>query len=157
MTMKMIAPMEIGICCNDLDKMRRFYEDILGLSFVGDLQVEASNAKRLGLSNDSYRVVRLQTSYGERIKLLSPHKSPIIENDREYILDRQNTKYLTFIIEDLNKILKRLQDCGVKFLTGSEKLEVRPGLHAIFFYDPEGNVLELVEFEDIRSYRPDLK
>lgn len=154
--MKMIAPMEIGICCKNLDKMRKFYEDILGLCFVGDLQVEATNAKRLGLSNDCYKVVRLQTSYGERIKLLSPLKPPMLENDWEYILDKQNTKYLTFIIEDLNEIKNKLQDFGVKFLTDSEKLEVRPGLYAIFFYDPEGNVLELVEVEDIRSYRPDL-
>jgi len=33
---------------------------------------------------------------------------------------------------------------------------VRPGTWLAFFRDPEGNVLELVEYDDPAAYRPDL-
>ena len=36
-------------------------------------------------------------------------------------------------------------------------MEVRPGTWLAFFRDPEGNVLELVEYDDPAAYRPDLQ
>jgi ABC-type histidine transport system ATPase subunit len=64
--------------------------------------------------------------------------------------------YITFIIDDLDTMLQRLVAAGCEMLAGPEKLEVRPGTFFVFCRDPEGNVLEFVQFADVNAYRPDL-
>ena len=39
---------------------------------------------------------------------------------------------------------------------GDVPIQLRPDVKALFCRDPEGNVLELVEYADIAAYRPDL-
>ena len=102
-------------------------------------------------------MVRLQTSYGERIKLLAPANPPAAAAHGGPILDQPNACYLTFIVDDIDAAIARLQAHGVEFLTGPARVEVRPGTFLSFCRDPEGNVLELVQYADIHAYRPDLK
>ena len=51
----------------------------------------------------------------------------------------------------------RLLAADVEFLTGPQRIEVRPGTYLAFCRDPEGNVLEIVQYADIAAYRPDLQ
>ena len=44
----------------------------------------------------------------------------------------------------------------MELASGPRKVEVRPGVFLVFARDPEGNVLEFVEYTDLRAYRPDL-
>lgn len=156
MTIKMTVPLEVGIACRDLPKLRSFYETTMGLSFVSEFHVPAEKATSSGLSTNGYTVVRLQTSYGERIKLLAPSNPPPANAASAYILDKPNAIYLTFIIEDIDAAIDRLCKAGVTFMTGDTRVEVRPGVYLAFCHDPEGNILELVQYEDISTYRPDL-
>lgn len=162
--MDLIAPLEIGIVCRDLPRLRRFYEDALGLAFVSELQVGADKAAASALSSQAYTVVRLQASSGERIKLLQaqgaatesaqgPHAGQGLPR---HILDRSGLAYLTFIVEDIDAAIDRLSAAGVEWMTGTERVEVRPGVYLAFCRDPEGNVLELVQYHDIAEYRSDL-
>jgi len=72
------------------------------------------------------------------------------------ILDRQGSTYLTFIVHDLAGTVERLRARGVAFDSEPAPMQVRPGTWLAFFRDPEGNVLELVEYDDPAGYRPDL-
>ena len=45
---------------------------------------------------------------------------------------------------------------GGLLLAEGERVEVRPGTYLAFCRDPEGHVLELVQYADISSYRTDL-
>jgi catechol 2,3-dioxygenase-like lactoylglutathione lyase family enzyme len=157
MKLQMSAPLEVGLCCRDLPRLRRFYEDVMGFDFVGEIVVPADKAAPSGLSADGYTVVRLQTSYGERVKLLAPNTVPSAQAPSNYILDRAGSTYLTFIVEDIDSAIDRLHKAQAPFLTGDRRVEVRPGVYLAFCRDPEGNVLELVQYEDIDSYRTDLK
>ena len=74
MSMKMISPLEVGLGVRDLPRMRHFYENALGCQFVNEVTVPADKARQAALSDGGYIVVRLQTSYGERIKLLTPFR-----------------------------------------------------------------------------------
>lgn len=103
-----------------------------------------------------YDVARLQTPYGERIKLLQPSVAPAAAVRGAAILDRQGATYLTFIVRDLAGVVRGLQARGVVFDSAPAPMEVRPGTWLAFFRDPEGNVLELVEYDDPAAYRPDL-
>ncbi|WP_305044962.1 VOC family protein [Geoalkalibacter sp.] len=157
MTIRMIAPLEVGICCRNLSEMRLFYEETLGFSFIGEAVVAAETAVSLGLSAEGYKVVRLQTPYGERIKLLASDTPPAAGTSFTYFLENPGATYLTFIVDNIGATIKRLLASGITFITGSESVQVRPGVQAAFCRDPEGNTLELVEFADISSYRQDLK
>ena len=156
MSINMAAPLEVGIGCRNLPVLRRFYEEVLGFSFVSEFVVPADKAVGTRLSTDGYTVVRLQTSYGERIKLLAPNILPPQRIAADYILDNPGAMYLTFIIDNLDAAIERLLIAGVTFMTGKKKIEVRPGVYLAFCRDPEGNVLELVQYQDIATYRADL-
>ena len=152
----MTVPMEVGICCRDLDALLAFYTDVLGLTLVNRVSVPADKARETGLSAHGYDVARLQTPYGERIKLLQPQVAPEAAVRSTAILDRQGATYLTFIVRDLPALVRTLQARGIVFDSTPAPMQVRPGTWLAFFRDPEGNVLELVEYDDVAAYRPDL-
>lgn len=152
----MSAPMEVGFCCRDLDALARFYTDVLGFELINVVEVDAARAKQAVLSKGAYRVARLQTPWGERIKLLQPRKTPRDGPRSKWILDRANAAYVTFIVDDLAAMLARLEG-KITILTGLEKIEVRPGVWLAFVRDPEGNLLEFVQYDDLLAYREDLQ
>lgn len=154
--LSMTVPMEVGICCADLDAQLAFYTGIMGLALVNRVTVPADKARATGLTQHGYDVARLQTPYGERIKLLQPAVAPEPAVRGAAILDRQGAAYLTFIVRDLPGVVRALQAKGVVFDSAPAPMEVRPGTWLAFFRDPEGNVLELVEYDDPAAYRPDL-
>lgn len=154
--LSMTVPMEVGICCADLDAQLAFYTGVMGLALVNRVTVPADKARATGLTQHGYDVARLQTPYGERIKLLQPAVAPEPAVRGAAILDRQGAAYLTFIVRDLPGVVRALQAKGVVFDSAPAPMEVRPGTWLAFFRDPEGNVLELVEYDDPAAYRPDL-
>lgn len=156
MTVNMIVPLEVGVAVRDLPLMRRFYEQVLGFAFVSEVAVPPASAARAAMHQDGYTAVRLQTNRGERIKLLAPANPPAAAPAPAFILERPNASYLTFIVEDIQAVVDQLLAAGVHFLTGPERIEVRPGVYLAFCHDPEGNVLEIVQYSDIAAYRPDV-
>lgn len=153
--MKMQAPLEIGIAVRNLAAMTKFYSDVLGFKHVSEVNVPADKSRLNGLSPDGCTVVRLQTSYGERIKLLAAPSTQTTTHER-WLLARAGLAYITLIIEGIDALCAQLKAKGVE-LASDAPVENRAGLRVLFFQDPEGNVLELVEYSDLASYRPDLK
>lgn len=143
--MKMTVPLEFGILTIDINRMIKFYTEVLGLKLVSDNDVPAQMSTRTGATPDGYR-----------IKLVEAGSPPKQNELASYVFGRQGFAYLTFVIADLDGVIKRLRDHGVKLLSGGEKVEVRPGVFTIYAIDPEGNSIEFVEYPDVASYRPDL-
>lgn len=155
--LNMTVPMEIGIGCRDLPAMRRFYQETLGLTFVSEARVPAPTADRFRMSHGGLTVVRLQTPYGERVKLIGLDQPPAPATPRgTHVFDQANVMYLTFIISDIGATLRHVLAGGAGGMTGEAPVESRPGLSIAFLRDPEGNVLELVQYDDVAAYRPDL-
>lgn len=159
MTM-MTAPLEVGLAVRDLPRMRAFYEEALGLSFVSEIKVAGPKAVEAALSADGYTVVRLQTEKGERVKLLRPDRLPEVKDEGRsmegLILDKSGSSYLTFIVDDLQSLLDRLIAHGAESMTGPKAIEVRPGTWLAFVTDPEGHIVEVVQYDDLAGYRSDL-
>lgn len=155
-TLNMVAPLEVGIAVRDLSLMRRFYEGVLGLSFVNQVTVPEEKSRQAALGSEGYTVARLQTPYGERIKLFAPANPPLAKAIPEYVFDEPNASYVTFIVDDINSLLEKMKAAGVSFMTGERRVEVRPETFLAFCRDPEGNVLEIVQYGDIANYRPDI-
>lgn len=155
-SLKMAAPLEPGIVCVDIDRMLSFYTDVLRLQFVTDAEAFAETSTRFRTGPDGFRIIRLQTSCGERIKLVQPRKMTLAQSPvPEWVFARQGIAYLTFIVPDIHEIMARLKEYKVQRMS-EEPVEIRKGIRAIFVCDPEGNFLEFVEYADLKAYRPDL-
>jgi lactoylglutathione lyase len=155
-SLKMVSPLEPGIVCIDIDRMLDFYTDVLGLKFVSDAEASAGMSTKFGTSPHGFRIIRLQTPYGERIKLVQPKKTvPQQSRIPEWVFEGQGIAYITFVIADVKEVTVRLKKYGVELMS-KEPVEIREGITAIFAKDPEGNFLEFVEYADLASYRPDL-
>lgn len=74
---RMVAPLEPGIVCIDLECMLKFYTEVLGLKLVADAQTTPEMSAKFRATPHGYRIVRLQTPYGERIKLAQPKVPPV--------------------------------------------------------------------------------
>jgi len=155
-TLDMTLPMEVGICCEDLNALLAFYTDVLGFELVNRVAVPPAKAASSGLAPEGYEVARLQTPYGERLKLLQPQVKPLTAPRQGPILKHRNTTYLTFIVRHLASVVDKLAAQGVQFDSNPARMEVRPGTWLAFFRDPEGNILELVEYDNPAEYRPDI-
>lgn len=153
--MRMNAPMEIGICVADLAKAMAFYEGVLGLGKISEIALNEHGARMAGLGTSGYTVVRLQTSYGERVKLVQPGTAPAFAQSAETPSSRVGFAYLTFLVDDLNDVIARCEAAGHKSARGI--VELRPGVRMALVRDPEGNVIEFAQYDNIDSYRPDLR
>lgn len=154
--MDMRVPLEVGVAVRDLDALIPFYTGTLGFAFVSVANVSAELSQQAGMAAGGYRVARLQTPYGERLKLIQPVDLPTDDPPTPYTMERRGAMYLTFIVADLDAMIARLLAAAVTLISGPEKVEVRPGVWLAFACDPEGNVLEFVQYADIAQYRPDL-
>jgi lactoylglutathione lyase len=155
-SLKMTAPLEVAVSVNDMDKMLKFYTEILGLRKVSDAKVPPEMTTKVGQTAHGLRVVRLATPYGEWIRLIQTGKPPLPSQIPQYVFDRHGIVYVSFLVTDIDSIVKRLKDNGVTLQSGDTKIEVRPGLFVVYALDPEGNYIEFLEVPDVGSYRPDL-
>jgi lactoylglutathione lyase len=128
--LKMVAPLEPGIVCADLKSMLHFYTEVLGFVMVSDAEATADMSAQFGASPAGYRIVRLQTPYGERIKLVMTKAPTEIQRElREWIFAQCGLTYLTFVVADVHAVAARLREHDVR-LINQEPLEVRPGFQA---------------------------
>jgi lactoylglutathione lyase len=154
MSLTLQAPLEVGVCVRDLDAMSRFYEHALGFARISEATLAAERAALIGFGPVSFRMVRMQTNWGERIKLLQPDPLPD-EPGTAAILGRRGIAYLTFLVGDIDAAFARVVAAGAEPISPGP-LQSRPGTRLAFFRDPEGNTLELCQYDDLAAYRPDL-
>ena len=155
-SMNMVAPLEPGIVCVDIDRMLDFYTRVLGLTVTSDAEATPEMSAIFGAAPQGFRIIRMQTPYGERVKLVqlkNGHAKRI--PPPEWVFERQGLAYITFIVSNIEEVTARLHELGIK-LVRPEPVEVRKGFVALFAEDPEGNFVEFVEYDDISTYRPDL-
>lgn len=156
MPLELVSPLEFGVSVRDMDRMSRFYTEVLGLRRISTLEVSPELGAASTFSSAGYRIMRLQLNTGERLKLVEAGRQPVGDAAEGEVLDRQGIAFLTFIVADLRGLVAGLLAAGVEVSTGEEVIEIRPGVFVAFALDPEGNRLELVEYADLASYRSDL-
>jgi lactoylglutathione lyase len=154
-SLKMVAPLEPGIVCRDIETMLQFYEGLLGFKVVADAKATQEMSARFGASPNGYRIVRLQTPYGERVKLVQTEGKIDDSAASEWVFQRRGLAYLTFIVPNIGEVFAYIKQNEVQLIS-PEPIEVRPGFRALFVADPEGNFIEFVEYADLAAYRPDL-
>jgi len=149
-----VLPLELGICVADLERMAAFYVRVLGCAEVARAQLPGDRTSVIGLSSTDVTIAWLQTSTGERIKLLQPDLAPAGRTTAVPLTSATGIAYLTFYVDDLAARAEAALDAGATPLTDAVVHASGTGAIA-FFRDPEGNVIELVERADLRAYRAD--
>jgi lactoylglutathione lyase len=150
---KTAAPFEIGLVVADVDRVLPFYRDVLGFAVIGDLEVPADRSRRSGLAADGYRIVRLENSGGDRIKLAQPGGCGAAGTPAAWAMNRPGGCYVTFIVEGLVALYARLVQAGAP-IRSDGIVELRAGLRLLLVADPEGNFLEFLQYDNIDAYRP---
>lgn len=153
--MKSVVPFEVGVVVADIDRLLPFYRDVLGFAVVGDAETPPERSRPCGLSPDGYRVVRLETSTGDRLKLARPRGGALVAPPaaESFAMHAVGGFYVTFIVEDLAGLHTRLQHAGAT-IRSQGIVQLRAGLRLLLVADPEGNFLEFLQYDDIASYRP---
>jgi catechol 2,3-dioxygenase-like lactoylglutathione lyase family enzyme len=145
-SLRMVAPLEPGIVCVDIERMLKFYTGVLGLKVVADHETPPEISTKFRATPGGYRIVRLEmpSPCGERVKLVGVKVPPTLNPVPKWVYERQGIAYITLIIDDMKAVVARLRANNVK-LVSDGPVEVRKGVFALYTLDPEGNYVEFVE------------
>jgi catechol 2,3-dioxygenase-like lactoylglutathione lyase family enzyme len=144
-TLRVIGPIEPGIVCIDIERMIRYYTGVLGLKLINDAETTPEMSTKFGTTPEGYRIVRLQTALGQKVKLVQPKTPPARNPLQEWVYQRHGIAYLTFVVADVHEVVARLKEHRVRMVSQGI-VEVRKGILAIYTLDPEDNYVEFVEF-----------
>lgn len=140
----------IGLTVSNLNRSISFYRDVLGLTPLGEMQMDGPESSRLfEREGCTARVAYLQTENPQ---------APLVEliqfTDQSAVQGRPDLfttsiSELCFTVEDIDQEYQRLKALGVNFLSAPQTFDSRRyGLgksRAVYFRDPDGNILELIQ------------
>jgi len=134
----------VGQCVTDLDRSRRFYEELLGFRFQRDMRVPDDPAARLlriepplGMS-----VVYLQRD-GFVLELLH-FERPGNPATQERAFNEPGLTHLSISVDDIDAVCAAVPELGGEVLA-----DTNVGGMAVMIRDPDGQLIELVPM----SYR----
>jgi catechol 2,3-dioxygenase-like lactoylglutathione lyase family enzyme len=141
----------IGLTVEDMDRSLLFYTGVLSFTVENDIEVTGEAVERLqGVFGLRLRIVTLRLG-DERIELmdyLAPESRPIPVDSRSNDLWFQ---HIAIITPDMNRAYAWLRRHNVRHAsTGPQRLPDwnanAAGIRAFYFKDPDGHVLEVLEF-----------
>ena len=123
--------LQVGIIVRDLDAMVDFYENLLGLRYLGDLQLPGVLMKRFTLGDAG-------------LKLLAPDEPPSVPSAPGGPNGGvAGLRYLTVAVPDVADTVERCVAAGRS--VPIPVFEFEPGTTVAIVEDPEGNWVELIE------------
>jgi catechol-2,3-dioxygenase len=128
---------EVSILVKDLDAMHKFYEEVVGLEVLR--------------RDESFVFFKIAEGYGghtQNLALFEAEERSFLENKSIELNPEKTTLHhiaLNVALDDFESEKMRLEGLGLKVnATVHEWLHVR----SMYFYDPEGNHLEFVAYDD---------
>jgi glyoxylase I family protein len=145
------AVAHIGITVRNMDRALRFYRDLLGLKVLGDITIEGDEADILTREKGvKLRVVYLRSEKdlkGPPLELLH-FVEPAGDGKGPYPrLTNPGITEVAFWVRDIEQTYAELGTRGVKFLSPPQlfELEGYGKAKAVYFWDPDGTILELIQ------------
>jgi catechol 2,3-dioxygenase-like lactoylglutathione lyase family enzyme len=120
--------LDMGVIVSDIKASLNFYQNILGLEFVGTVPLWFGTMHRLRFGTSDFKLIDP--------KVLPPRGAVGLENQLGF-------RYVTFVIKNLSELCADLRKIGIEF-TLPEK-ELLPGVRIAMVKDPDGNIVEFVE------------
>ena len=146
-TIKRVA--HIGITVSNIEISKRFYGEILGLLFSGDMVMKGEATDLLfGMKDCVVKVAYFSVGDNSpKVELIEfvnhlPH-----ENKSQ--LNRLSISELCFEVEDIDNFTEKLKSEGVEFLSKPQYFDLSTQgfgySKAVYLKDPDGNILEFIE------------
>jgi catechol 2,3-dioxygenase-like lactoylglutathione lyase family enzyme len=138
----------VGITVKDLEASIRFYHDLLGLEFSNEPSPwfegeELSTA--VGVPHAALRQVSLLL--GDTTLELLEYKSPPSEMTEPLKSNNLGASHVAFLVDDIAAKKAELEEKGIEFYSDVNLVDegVLAGWRWVYFEDPDGYPLELVE------------
>jgi len=134
-----------ALSVSDLDRSIRFYCDLLRMKLDWRIDHRRSEAleKVVGLKNVDVSYAML-SGWGGRIELFQYH-TPV---GQPYPTDKpvsdKGITHFAFQVEEIDALYEKLLGQGVRFNTPPQV--IREGVKACYFHDPDGIILELIQY-----------
>ncbi len=122
----------VAVTVGDLDRSLAFYRDLLGFPIIGQL-----------FFNDARGFVITYLQVGASVLELfsfSAQTTNLRWNPDETVL---GLKHLGLLVDDVDDVAAQLKAADVPFIL--EPKDALGGVRVAFFYDPDGNALELID------------
>lgn len=121
----------IGIMVKDMDRSVQFYSEVLGMQLKG--------RERLG---DGAELAFLGYPGTDNILL------ELISRWRDDLPAKGNVDHIAFTVTDIDAEVERLKSLGVEMIDNQAKnAPICGGVKIAFFYGPDGERLELFQYE----------
>jgi catechol 2,3-dioxygenase-like lactoylglutathione lyase family enzyme len=120
--------LDLGIVVSDIKASLNFYQNILGLEFVGITPVWFGTMHRLRFGTSDFKLIEPKT--------VPPPGAIGLEKQLGF-------RYVTFVIKNLSELCAELKGKEIEFALPEK--EVRPGVRVAMVKDPDGNIVEFVE------------
>jgi len=141
-----------SLAVGDADASLKFYRDGLGLKVVNDVEEKGERLSRqIELPEAWNRLIWLATAEGETLVELLEYKNP---RGKKFDLNCADigSPHISFLVDDIGETYEKLAGMGYRPTT--EPLSVdettQPGAKTVYFYDPDGIVVELFQIADAR-------
>jgi catechol 2,3-dioxygenase-like lactoylglutathione lyase family enzyme len=144
----------VGITVKDLDASIRFYHDVLGLPFVNEPSpwFEGEELGRaVGVPGAALRQVSL--GLGDTVLELLEYRSPPSETESPLRSSNRGASHVAFLVDDIRAKKAELEAKGIEFYSGVNEVDegVLAGWRWVYFSDPDGYPLELVELAYVNN------
>jgi len=138
----------VGITVRDLDASIRFYHDVLGLPFSNEPSPWFDGPElgpAVGVPGAGLRQVSLVL--GDTTLELLEYKSPPSETTQPLPSNNIGASHVAFLVDDIHKTVVDLSSKGISFFSDVNVVDegVLAGWRWVYFADPDGYPLELVE------------
>lgn len=135
----------VNIVVSNIERSISFYRDILGLELIFEKEVCSDSFSRgVGLKNVKAKIVMLKLKGENTLIELIQYYQPVGEKITTMQPNTLPYFHVAFKVKDLHEMYQKLKEQGVIFLSEPQKL----GDDVIFCYfrDPDGVILEFIEF-----------
>jgi catechol 2,3-dioxygenase-like lactoylglutathione lyase family enzyme len=138
----------VGITVRDLEASIRFYHDVLGLEFASEPSPRFEGpelARGVGVPGAALRLVSFQA--GGTILELLEYAGPPSETTEPLSSNNLGASHLAFLVDGIEARKAELEAEGVEFYSDVNVVDegVLAGWRWVYFEDPDGYPLELVE------------
>ena len=123
--------LDVGIVTTDPDEAHRFYGEVLGLPYEGELKLPGIGHIR------RYQI-------GENIlRIFVPVTKPASRGSTKGFSSQTGLRYLTLKVQNLEEVVAEVAAAGYKIAIPI--MDLRPGVKVSQIEDKEGNTLELMQ------------
>lgn len=129
----------VGIVVSDLDEAVSFYRDALGLSVADEFTLDDGIGTAIDVDGATGEFVHLDGG-GTRVELIE--YDPAGDDCTPDAVNQLGAKHVGFAVDDIDEFYEDLPD-DVEPISEPQPVEI--GTSILFFRDPEGNFVEVVE------------